>query len=749
MKILILILLITPCLLFAQTQKQLINYADQNAKSGDFYGASIYYKKALDIDSSDIDLLYKYANSLRLYNNYDLSAYYYRKITEKDKGGRIYKDAWFWLASMEKYNADYRNSIKTWKKVKSLYKKDKKSYEYLKSIQESLSCSYAMRSQHDSTEKCTITHLPEGINTTDSEFSGFGYHDSIIFSSLRADTMDEELTILSPDFYNIRIYSASGPYENVKTTALDSSINSSGKHNANGCFNTKGDKFYFTRCDTLNACEIYFCSYINSNWGKAEKLSSKINEKGSNTTQPNIAEIEGKEYLFFSSNRSGGKGNLDIWYAEVLDANTFSSPVNAGGIINTPDPEISAYYNNKENTLYFSSSWHAGFGGFDIFKSKGTPGNFQSPENLLQPVNSSCNDFYYTLNNNGSSGYLTSNRKGVLFKKGPTCCNDIWKVEYEVEEQKEELKIETLDDLNKYLPVTLYFHNDRPGPRSLDTIVPISYMIAYNRYKALQPEYRVEYSKGLDDEKAIDAQLDIDDFFKHYVDKGVSDLELFTKLLLEELNKGEKIEVTVKGFASPLAKTDYNVNLTKRRISSLINYLKEYGTGEFNAYMNKSAENGGELTFVRIPFGEYTASGSVSDDYYDQRNSIYNRSAALERKIEIQTVRKADHKDSIYAEMNIEMSSHDFGKLKQGEVVTHTFIIKNTGNKDLLLHNVISSCGCSSVIFEDKPIPPGEKTEITVTFDTKGLSGKQVKSITITADAFPTTKRLVITGEIF
>lgn len=737
-----------PLMVFGQTQKQLIKYADENVKIGDYYGASLYYQQALNIDSTDIHLLYKYANSLRRYSNYERATYYYKKITKKDKGGRIYKDAWFWLASMQKYNRDYRRSAKTWKKVNSLYKKDKKGYEYLKSVQERLSCSFAMRSKNDSTEKCTVTHIPEGINTTNSEFSGLMHEDSIIFSSLRGE-LDENLIVKDPEFYKVHIYSAFNDSTNTETFLLDTNINNPTSHNANGTFNTNGNKFYFTRCDTLNSCKIFVSSFINNKWTEPDPLPNKINEKGSNTTQPHIATIEDKEYLFFVSNRKGGKGGLDIWYSKIGINDFFSNPVNAGDMINTLDPDISPYYNSKEQTLYFSSSWHAGFGGFDIFKSKGQPGKFQEPENMLPPINTSWNDFYYSLSKDGDKGYLTSNRKGVLYEKSPTCCNDIWKVTFEQDTVKEEQKIETLDDLNKYLPVTLYFHNDRPGPRSFDTLVPISYMVAYDRYKVLQPKYRTEYSKGLQDDNAIEAQLDIDDFFKHYVDKGVSDLELFSKLLLEELNKGEKIEVTVKGFASPLAKTEYNVNLTKRRISTLVNFLKEYGTGEFNQYMDKTAENGGELSFVKIPFGEYTASSAVSDDYYDQRNSIYNRSAALERKIEIQTVRKADPTDSVYAEMNVEMSTHDFGKLKQGDIVTHSFKIKNTGNKDLVLHKVIASCGCSAVEFEETAVAPGETTEIKVTFDTKGLSGKQVKSITVIADAFPTTKRLVLTAEIF
>ena len=748
MKLKLLSILLFPLLCFGQSQKQLIKYADENASLGDFYGASIYYKQALRLDSSNIHLLYKYAESLRKYNNYDLASYYYNKIVDKDKAGRIYKDAWFWFAVMQKYNGNYQASMKSWKKVKSIYKKDKKGYESLKARQEMMSCGFAMRFKSHLTDDCLVTHLDTNINTTNSEFSAFTYSGNLFFSSLRDTAMGEELNIERPNDYKVKIFS---PTEEDSTAygSIDSVINSQLFHNANGCFNSDETKFYFTRCDTLNHCEIYVSKYGNGKWSKPKVLPAKVNHKGTNTTQPHVALIDGKEYLFFSSNREGGQGGLDIWHCEILDGDTYTKPINAGKTVNTLDPDICPYYDTEEGVLYFSSSWHKGFGGFDIFKVKGKPGKFYEPQNMMQPINSSWNDFYYTVNKKGTEGFFTSNRLGSFFKKGPTCCNDIWKVNFDKEGIEELQIIETLDDLNKYLPVTLYFHNDRPGPRSLDTIVPISYMVAFDRYKELQPKYRNEYSKGLEDNKEMEARLDIDDFFKHYVDKGVSDLELFTRLLLEELGKGEKIEVVIKGFASPLAKTEYNVNLTKRRISSLINYLREYENGIFIPYLDKNAENGAELTFQKIPFGEYTANASISDDYYDQRNSIYNRSAALERKIEIQTVRQANPKDSVYAEMNVNMSTHDFGKIKRGQIVQYTFDIKNTGNEGLTIKKVIAACGCSTISFTQEIIKAGETGHVNVSLDTSNLSGKQVKSITIIADAFPTTKRLVLTAEVF
>jgi tetratricopeptide (TPR) repeat protein len=734
---------------FSQSHKQLINYADDSFKLGDYFGAAVYYERAMQLDSLDIHLLYKYATALRKYNNYVGAEFYYSKITDKDKAGKIYQDAHFWMAVMQKNNGKYKEAAKSFKRVQSIYEKDKKGYYYVKSKQEIISCGYAQRLKNQINEDVSVNNLGEGINTTQSEFSGFRHSDLLYFSSLRADSINEQLEITIPGNYKTSIFRGQHRTAWQTLEKIDTLINSLLTHNANGCFNTKGDTFYFTRCDSLGSCKIYIARYNGRNWQDARPLPTKINEEGANTTQPNIAFIDGKEYLFFSSTRKGGYGDLDIWHCQLLDGNTYSTPVNAGKLINTPDPDITPFYHTPTQSLYFSSTWHSGFGGFDIFKSVGKPGDFSEPVNLEQPINTQWNDFYFTLDSAGKSGLLTSNRLGVYYSKGPTCCNDIWEVQFKKDSPPlPTQEIVTLDDLNNYLPVTLYFHNDRPGPRSWDTVVPDNYLTTYAHYKEMQPTYRTEYSKGLEGEKRQDAIMDIDDYFKHYVDKGVDDLALFTKLLLEELRKGQKIEITIKGFASPLAKTDYNVNLTKRRISTLVNYLRAFGNGEFIPYLEHSSPDGGALSFVKIPFGEYTAATGVSDNYYDQKNSVYNRKAALERKIEIQSVTYT-MKDSDYAGLQVENGTQDFGKVKSGDILIHEFVIENNGNKPLRLIEVVSGCDCITMNFPKDEIPAGQKGIIKLTYNTTGHAGKQAKAVTVIADAFPRTKRLVMTAEVF
>jgi len=745
MRILCTLLIATFCVTAqAQNLKQFINAGDERYAAMDFYGAYLEYDKAIRIDSVDIHLLYKYAESLRQYDNYEKAAYYYAKIYKKDRG-KIYPEGIYWLSHMQKYNQDYRNAIKGWKKVNSIHKRDKKSYKYLKSKQEIVSCSYAMRARLDTVEGVTATNLGEGVNTTNWEFSAVVGGGKMLFSSLRAE-YGPGLVVLEEADYRVKIYEAENKGTWQTSGQLDSPVNDKAFNTGSGSFSADGKRFYFINCDDSFHCEVYVSVIKNGKWGKGKKLTGGINRDGYGATQPMLASHNGKEYLFFASNRPGGQGKLDIWAAPMTGNSSTGTPFNLGPNINTADNDVTPFFDGENEILYFSSTWHRGLGGFDVFQSKGNPEGWAKPTNMSQPINTSWNDFYYYPVDKHTA-YMTSNRKGSYFLKAPTCCNDIYEIKFPVEDSVTEPVIETLDDLNKYLPVTLYFHNDCPNPRTVDTVTNLNYMTTYGDYTKLVPKYKGEYSEGLLDEKAAEAELDIEDFFKDFVDKGVSDLALFTGLLLGELRKGQNIELTIKGFASPLAKTDYNVKLTGRRISSLQNYLREYNNGEFLPYLTGTAENGGTLSFVRIPFGEYVANNLVSDNLQDQRNSVYSRAAALERKIEVQTVRQAK-RDSLYSEMTPKQEVYDFGQLKQGDIVEHVFEITNTGNIDLMIERVVAKCGCNVVDFPKGAIKPGEVAKIKVTFDTAGLQGKIVKSVTVVANSFPPSKRLVVTAEV-
>ena len=135
-----------------------------------------------------------------------------------------------------------------------------------------------------------------------------------------------------------------------------------------------------------------------------------------------------------------------------------------------------------------------------------------------------------------------------------------------------------------YKRQSLYFHNDRPNPDNWDTITPYSYLETYEAYLDSLPAYYTRNTMGKSGEDSLAAFNKINDFFDEYVHKGIQDLRGFSEELLKELEMGSKILLTVKGYASPLAKSDYNVNVTLRRINSFVNYLRDYAGNSFVPY---------------------------------------------------------------------------------------------------------------------------------------------------------------------
>lgn len=101
--------------------------------------------------------------------------------------------------------------------------------------------------------------------------------------------------------------------------------------------------------------------------------------------------------------------------------------------------------------------------------------------------------------------------------------------------------------------------------------------------------------------------------------------------------------------------------------------------------------------------------------------------------------------------IQFEKTEHDFGTIKEGEVVEHTFTFTNTGEAPLIIQNAQPSCGCTVPDWSRDPIPPGGKGYVKAKFDSKGRPGVQNKTISVTANTWPqnTTLRfkVMVTSE--
>lgn len=89
---------------------------------------------------------------------------------------------------------------------------------------------------------------------------------------------------------------------------------------------------------------------------------------------------------------------------------------------------------------------------------------------------------------------------------------------------------------------------------------------------------------------------------------------------------------------------------------------------------------------------------------------------------------------------------HNFGTIKQGEVVNYTFKFTNNGTEDIQIQSTSASCGCTVPQHTKEAIPPGGKGEIVVRFDSKGKTGQQSPVITVVANTNPRQTRLSLRG---
>ena len=99
------------------------------------------------------------------------------------------------------------------------------------------------------------------------------------------------------------------------------------------------------------------------------------------------------------------------------------------------------------------------------------------------------------------------------------------------------------------------------------------------------------------------------------------------------------------------------------------------------------------------------------------------------------------------SQIQFDFDSHDFGEVKDGEIVEIDYNFTNTGKSDLVIFDASASCGCTVPEYpQNINIEPGQKNKIKVRFDTSNKPGKQMKSVTLTTNTNAGRKIIRLTG---
>lgn len=169
---------------------------------------------------------------------------------------------------------------------------------------------------------------------------------------------------------------------------------------------TNGRQLLFTSChrpapDGLGSCDIFISFKKGEEWGRP-KMIPDVNTRGWES-QPCLS-ADGKK-LFFVSSREGGIGESDI-YMSVRTQEGFSTPVNLGSKVNSIGAEDRPFIHPDGQTLYFSSDAHPGYGGKDLYMSRWENGEWQTPINLGDQINSIGDEISIFINILGDKAYI-------------------------------------------------------------------------------------------------------------------------------------------------------------------------------------------------------------------------------------------------------------------------------------------------------------------------------------------------------
>ena len=259
-----------------------------------------------------------------------------------------------------------------------------------------------------------ITNIGSPINTSGSEYTPvFPSNESFMVFTYRGEKsmggkqilpnkMDEKNGIYFEDI----MISHKNERNNWGEPLPINNINTNG-HDAVVHISHDGQKLFIYRNIGVGSGDIFMSKLDGANWTVPEKVKG-IN---SNFWEGSVCLFPDEKTICFSSERQGGVGGRDLYYAKLQPDGTWGDVKNFGPEINTKFDEDAPFIHSDGKTLFFSSNGHNTIGGYDIFRSELKNGSWTTPYNVGKPVNTSQDDKFYIVSSDGQRGYYSSEKK--------------------------------------------------------------------------------------------------------------------------------------------------------------------------------------------------------------------------------------------------------------------------------------------------------------------------------------------------
>jgi len=272
--------------------------------------------------------------------------------------------------------------------------------------------------------KMTVQNLGDSVNSAYPDYSAMVSADEsqIFFTSRRVGQKDPTGQYFENIYMANKVNGVWGHAYNIGPP-----INEQGRHEATVGLSPDGQTIFIYRDDGNGDGNIYTTHLNGTMWTAPEKLNENIDSK---YWEPSASMSADGQNLYFSSNRPGGFGGLDLYRSHMLPNGQWGKAVNLGPKINTEYDEDAPFAHPNGTTLYFSSKGHNTMGGYDIFastldsNSNGMMQIWDEPVNIGYPVNTPGDDIFFFPTTDGKGAYYSS------FKDSGVGEKDIYRITF-------------------------------------------------------------------------------------------------------------------------------------------------------------------------------------------------------------------------------------------------------------------------------------------------------------------------------
>ncbi|MFV0269285.1 MAG: OmpA family protein [Draconibacterium sp.] len=551
---------------------------------GEYYKAIELYKKARKKEKSRIkriEYAYNIAESYRAIGLYEYAAQNYKFAIRL---GYPDNEALLRYAEMLRITQDFEEATETYRTYLDSVPGDQRALDGVEAMRKTQEW-VAYPTRH-------IINPIKEINSPQSDFAPVfvgGRDNEVIFTSTRKAATGKKESMIHgqkyADLFRANFSVQRQKWQQPKLLDETLMINTGDEEGA-AALNSSGEQMIFTRCryDKTQAMgtELYSTSQSRGSWSEPIKLEVV----GDSIIAAHPALSPDGSVLYFISDMPGGQGGKDIWMARA-EGNSYGKPVNMGSVINTAGDEMFPFVRDN-GELYFASDGHIGMGGLDLFVATKNEDDVWIVNNMGSPMNSSGDDFGISYVASENKGMFTSNRKG---SRGDDIYSfivppKIYEVEADVFDNETKARLDgatvrVIGTDGTNLKVRARNGNFKMKLKPETEYIFAAFKDGYLRDKAAANTIGLEESKDFRFEMFLtptDAPIKIENINYEFGSwELMENSKVALDTLVEVLVFNPTITIELMAHTDHIGSDQFNFDLSQKRAQSVVDYLIEKG----------------------------------------------------------------------------------------------------------------------------------------------------------------------------